>query len=97
MPPKPKLRLATKDQAKVDRVSAQKISALELKRAQERVMAIVRMQAAARRRLARREFVDIRDEDARQQWIDYYVSHGVYDEARKLGWDDQRDLASLDV
>ena len=57
MPPKPRLRLAAKDQAKVDRVSAQKISALELKRAQERVMAIVRMQAAARRRLARREFV----------------------------------------
>ena len=96
MPPKPTLRLSAKDQAKVDRVSSQ-ISALELKRAQERAMAIVRVQAAARRRLARREFVDMRDEDARQQWIDYYLSHGVYDEARKLGWDDQHDVASLHV
>lgn len=83
MLPKPMLRLGPKDQAKVDRVSSE-ISALELKRAQERVMAIVRMQAAARRRLARSEIVDMRHEDTRQQWIDYY-------------WDNQREVDALDV
>ena len=35
----------------------------------------------------RDEYRDLRDEEARQQWVDYYVHTGQLDAARELGWD----------
>ena len=35
----------------------------------------------------RDEYRDLRDEEGRQQWVDYYVHTGRLDAARELGWD----------
>jgi 2'-phosphotransferase len=50
--------------------------------------AVVKIQALMRGNLARANYKDIRDEEARRQWLKYYVLTGNYAEAHKLGWDD---------
>eukprot|EP00965_Chrysotila_dentata_P042063 1395534-Pleurochrysis_carterae.AAC.1 len=46
----------------------------------------VRIQSAVRGRNARVAYFDAREEEARLQWIEYYVSRGELDNARELGW-----------
>eukprot|EP00964_Phaeocystis_antarctica_P039990 scaffold22842_cov65-Phaeocystis_antarctica.AAC.9 len=48
--------------------------------------AAVKIQALMRGNLARDKYKDTRDEEARRQWLKYYVLTGNYAEARKLGW-----------
>ena len=50
--------------------------------------AAVKIQALMRGNLARDKYKDIRDEEARRQWLKYYVLTGNYAEAHELGWDD---------
>ena len=50
--------------------------------------AAVKIQALMRGNLAREKYKDIRNEEARRQWLKYYVLTGNYAEARGLGWDD---------
>ena len=54
----------------------------------EAEQAALRIQAIRRGSKARGEFKDTRDEEARRQWVEYYVQTGNYAEARELGWDD---------
>ena len=50
--------------------------------------AAVKIQALMRGNLAREKYKDIRNEEARRQWLKYYVLTGNYAEAHELGWDD---------
>ena len=45
--------------------------------------AAVKLQSVMRGNSARLEFKDVRDEEARRQWVEYYVAMGQYDEARE--------------
>ena len=36
-------------------------------------------------------YKDVRDEEARRQWVAYYVQIGNYAEARELGWEGDPD------
>jgi len=54
-------------------------------------VAAVKIQALKRGNSARGEYKDIRDEEARRQWVEYYVQTGDYAEARELGWDGDTD------
>ena len=60
--------------------------ALEQPAEQAAEQAAVKIQARMRGNLARDQYKDIRDEEARRQWIKYYVLTGNYAEARGLGW-----------
>jgi hypothetical protein len=62
--------------------------ALEQPAEQAAEQAAVKIQARMRGNLARDQYKDIRDEEARRQWIKYYVLTGNYAEARGLGWND---------
>lgn len=54
----------------------------------EAEQAALKIQAIRRGSRARGEYKDTRDEEARRQWVEYYVQTGNYAEARELGWDD---------
>jgi len=49
------------------------------------------VQAATRGKAARDEYRDMRDEEARKQWVAYYIAAGDYAQARELGWDEEED------
>jgi len=55
-----------------------------------------KIQARQRGNSARTEFKDVRDEEARRQWVAYYLQLGNYAEARELGWEGLTCAASVD-
>mmetsp|Transcript_33409 Transcript_33409/g.55257 ORF Transcript_33409/g.55257 Transcript_33409/m.55257 type:complete len:487 (-) Transcript_33409:98-1558(-) len=57
--------------------------------------AVLRVQAHARGVLARSCYIDMKEEEARQQWVAYYLQLRMYDEARELGWEGQEPAMSL--
>lgn len=59
--------------------------------AEAKEKAALRMQAATRGKAARDEYRDMRDEEARTQWVTYYLAAGDYAQARELGWDEEDD------
>ena len=50
--------------------------------------AALKIQTIRRGSKARIEYKDTRDEEARRQWVEYYVQTGNYANAHELGWDD---------
>ena len=61
----------------------------------EEEQAALKIQTIRRGSKARLAYRDARDEEARRQWIEFYVQTGNYDEARELGWDDGEDPAPV--
>lgn len=59
--------------------------------AEAKEKAALLMQAATRGKAARDEYRDMRDEEARKQWVAYYLASGDYAQARELGWDEEED------
>ena len=43
----------------------------------------------------RDEYRDLRDEEARQQWVDYYLQIGDEAQARDLGWRPEGEAAAV--
>jgi len=61
----------------------------------EQAAAALKIQTIRRGSKARLAYRDVRDEEARRQWIEYYVQTGNLAEARELGWDDGEDPAPV--
>ena len=59
--------------------------------------AAVKIQALKRGNQARGDFKDVRDEEARRQWVEYYLQTRNYEEARELGWDGDPDELEASV
>lgn len=64
---------------------------------EDRPRATLQLQAAARRMLACRRVRGLRDRDAREQWIAWFVASGDLEQARKLGWKDPASAPELPV
>ena len=52
---------------------------------------VTAIQARLRGQIDRKSVEDLKDEKARLEWIDYYVSRGMYKQAREMCWEPENE------